>query len=70
MPAAKIKKEPFAIYDRKNKVFPILGIMACESIQRQTTYIKQGSCNVFGEMVRKQNRYLYQFGLKMTFGHT
>lgn len=45
----KLKKEPFAIYDRKNKVFPILGIMACESSQRQSTYIKQGSCNVFGE---------------------
>lgn len=45
----KLKKEPFAIYDRKNKVFPILGIMACESRQRQATYITQGSCNVFGE---------------------
>ena len=45
----KLKKDPFAIYDRKNKVYPILGIMACESIQRQTTYIKQRGCNVFGE---------------------
>ena len=45
----KLKKEPFAIYDIKNKVYPILGIMACESEQRKTTYIMQGGCNVFGE---------------------
>lgn len=49
----KLKKEPFLKYDRENKVFPILGIMACESDQRQTTYIKQGGCNVFGEGGKK-----------------
>lgn len=45
----KLKKEPFYLYDRQNNVYPILGVMACESIQRQTTYIKQGGCNVFSE---------------------
>lgn len=43
----KLKKEPFLRYERENKVFPILGVMACESYQRQTTYIMQGGCNVF-----------------------
>lgn len=45
----KLKKEPFAKYDKKTGFYPILGIMASESDQRQTVYIKQGGCNVFGE---------------------
>lgn len=49
----KLKKEPFAKYDKENKLHLILGIMASESNQRQTTYIKQGGCNVFGEDGKK-----------------
>lgn len=45
----KLKKNPFRDYENKHGLHPILGIMACESILRETTYIKQGECNVFGE---------------------
>lgn len=45
----KLKKEPFAIYDKENGLHPILGIMASESMQRQTTYLKNGGCNIFNK---------------------
>lgn len=44
----ELKKKPFHKYGRDNKVYPILGVMADESMMRQTMYIKQGQCNVFG----------------------
>lgn len=44
-----LKKHPFEVYDRKNNLFPILRIMASESRQRETTYVRQGGCNVFAE---------------------
>lgn len=43
----ELKKKPFHKYDKDNKVYPILGIMADESIMRTTMYINQGQCNVF-----------------------
>lgn len=49
----KLKKEPFHIYERENNVYPILGVMASESSLRQTSYIMQGGCNVFGEGGKK-----------------
>lgn len=45
----KMKKEPFHRYEHKNKVSPIMGIMASESNQRTTDYIRGGSCNIFNE---------------------
>lgn len=45
----KLKKEPFHDYEKDNNLKPILGVMASESAFRQTSYIRQGSCNTFGE---------------------
>lgn len=45
----KLKKDPFHAYEKESGLHPILGIMASESILRETTYIRQGSCNAFGE---------------------
>lgn len=49
----KLKKEPFHDYEKENGLYPILGIMASESMLRETTYIRQGGCNSFGENGRK-----------------
>lgn len=49
----KLKKSPFHKYEKTTGLHPILGIMASESILRETTYIRQGGCNVFGENGRK-----------------
>lgn len=43
----KLKKEPFHRFERESGLNPILGIMASESILRETTYIRRGGCNVF-----------------------
>lgn len=43
----KLKKDPFYKYEKDNNLYPILGVMACESIMRQTMYINQGNCNYF-----------------------
>lgn len=45
----KLKKEPFHKYEKDNNLYPILGVMASESSLRQTSYIRQGGCNTFGE---------------------
>lgn len=45
----KLKKAPFHKYEKQSGLYPILGIMASESILRETTYIRQGACNTFGE---------------------
>lgn len=45
----KLKKEPFHRYEKRKNVHPILGVMASESMLRQTSYIRQGGCNAFGE---------------------
>lgn len=45
----KLKKEPFHRFERENNLYPILGIMASESLLRQTIYIRQGGCNAFGD---------------------
>lgn len=41
-----LKKSPFRIYENKSKRVPILGNMACESMLRETWYLKFG-CNAF-----------------------
>lgn len=43
----KLKKEPFARYEKETGRHPILGVMASESILRTSQYLHQGSCNVF-----------------------
>ena len=44
-----LKKRPFKKYEKQSGLYPILGIMASESILREITYIRQGACNTFGE---------------------
>lgn len=43
----KLKKEPFHRFEKESGRSPILGVMACESIQRERSYINRGGCNVF-----------------------
>lgn len=43
----KLKKEPFHKFEKESGRSPILGIMACESLQRERLYINRGGCNVF-----------------------
>lgn len=42
----KMKKEPFAIYERKEKLHPILATMASESTLREQAWLRTG-CNSF-----------------------
>jgi 3'-phosphoadenosine 5'-phosphosulfate sulfotransferase (PAPS reductase)/FAD synthetase len=42
-----LKKEPFHRYEKENNVYPIMGIMASESLLREKMYIRQGGCNSF-----------------------
>jgi len=41
-----MKKKPAHNYDKESGKHPIIATMACESIQRRNTYLKQG-CNAF-----------------------
>jgi 3'-phosphoadenosine 5'-phosphosulfate sulfotransferase (PAPS reductase)/FAD synthetase len=41
-----MKKEPFKIFNKTSKLFPIVGTMACESNQRELLYNQYG-CNNF-----------------------
>lgn len=41
-----MKKKPAHNYDKKSGKHPIIATMACESVQRRNTYLKQG-CNAF-----------------------
>jgi 3'-phosphoadenosine 5'-phosphosulfate sulfotransferase (PAPS reductase)/FAD synthetase len=45
----KLKKEPFHRFERETGRRPIVGTMAAESKLRETQYLRQGGCNVFGE---------------------
>lgn len=45
----KLKKEPFALYEKETKLSPIMGTMASESKRRENKYIQMGGCNVFHE---------------------
>lgn len=45
----KLKKDPFHNYEKESLRNPILGIMADESQLRKQAYIRQGSCNSFGD---------------------
>lgn len=42
-----MKKQPFKKYEKETGRIPILGIMAEESLQRETNYLKDGGCNAF-----------------------
>jgi 3'-phosphoadenosine 5'-phosphosulfate sulfotransferase (PAPS reductase)/FAD synthetase len=41
-----MKKKPAHNYDKESGKHPIIATMACESVQRRNTYLKQG-CNAF-----------------------
>lgn len=45
----KLKKEPFHKFEKESGRSPILGIMACESIQRERLYLNRGGCNMFSD---------------------
>lgn len=42
-----LKKHPFKEYEKKNKLHPIMGVMASESLMREKMYLKNGGCNSF-----------------------
>lgn len=42
-----LKKNPFRKYEKQTGEVPILGIMACESQLRKSSYIRRGGCNSF-----------------------
>lgn len=43
-----LKKDPSKKYGKDHERFPIIGILASESLLREKTYIRRGGCNVFG----------------------
>ena len=45
----KLKKEPFALYEKETKLSPVMGTMASESKRRENKYIQIGGCNIFHE---------------------
>lgn len=47
MCCAKLKKEPAKEFEKKTGLSPIIGIIADESNQRTTDYLKRGGCNSF-----------------------
>lgn len=44
-----LKKNPSHQFQKETGLFPILGVMASESLLREKTYIRRGGCNVWGE---------------------
>jgi len=42
----EMKKKPFRVYYKRTGNMPIIGTMACESFNRQSTYLQNG-CNAF-----------------------
>lgn len=44
-----LKKNPSHQFQKETGLFPIIGIMASESLLREKTYIRRNGCNVFGE---------------------
>ena len=51
----KLKKEPAKHFEKQTGLSPIIGIMADESNQRTTDYIKRGGCNSFAEIGHGRN---------------
>lgn len=51
-----LKKKPAHEYMVKNGLFPIIGTMASESIMRESSYIKSGSCNVFNNRDKRKQK--------------
>ena len=43
-----LKKDPIKIYEKQTGKKPIIGTLACESMEREVTYLKNG-CNSFKE---------------------
>lgn len=44
-----LKKRPSHEFAKRSGLFPIIGIMASESLLREKTYIRRNGCNVWGE---------------------
>lgn len=66
----KLKKDPFRKYERLTGLSPILGIMASESILRQSTYIRRGGGVTYLEMELKQVNHCHSlFGWRTIFGN-
>jgi 3'-phosphoadenosine 5'-phosphosulfate sulfotransferase (PAPS reductase)/FAD synthetase len=51
-----MKKSPLKAFEKKNKLFPIIGVMAAEGKRREQNYLKDG-CNAFN-LKRPQSRPL------------
>lgn len=49
-----LKKKPAHIYATEHNLFPILGILASESVLREKVYIRRGGCNIFGKNANSQ----------------
>lgn len=47
----KLKKEPSKRLSKELGLAQITGVMACESLMRQTDYIRGGGCNVFSDNI-------------------
>lgn len=58
-----LKKEPLRQYSKKTGLSPIIGIMACESIVRRTSYIRRGGAI---HSLAKQNLRHWQYGPNKT----
>lgn len=46
----QLKKKPFHDFMVKNRLYPISGEMADESLQRQMKYLQAGGCNQYGDI--------------------
>lgn len=44
-----LKKRPSHEFSKQSGLFPIIGIMASESLLREKTYIRRNGCNVWGD---------------------
>lgn len=49
-----LKKKPFHKYQKETGMFPIIGEMASESMQREMKYLQVGSCNQFGAKINSK----------------
>lgn len=53
-----LKKRPFAKYRKEHQVNFYIGTMACESLNRTSSYLRQGSCNHYDWVDRRRTKSL------------
>lgn len=63
----KLKKAPFHKFEKESGRSPILGIMACESLQRERLYINRGGATCLNPMA-KAIRNRWRYGMNKMFG--